>query len=303
MTLLRVAERPELRRPLLLAAFTGWGDGGTAASGALGYLLGDPPPAACAIVDPEACFDFTVARPITRRGDDGRWLLEYPELAIHAVRRPDADRDLLIVTGPEPHTNWPSLARGLARFAAEVGVDTALTLGAFIGPVSHRRTPIVRRTPNPGFDARLAALGMEDTTYSGPTAFVTALLHALDDAGIAAASLWAAVPPYLGSPNPAVSLALLEAVERAADLGLELGGLRGTATDFVRKVEGALRENPEVADQLGKLFEAEAADDGGGRDEVSVDDVPEGAPDLPSGRALVEELERFLRSERSGQDE
>ena len=51
---------------------------------------------------------------------------------------------------------------------------------------------------------------------------MTALLHALDTAGVPAASLWAASPPYLGSPNPAVSLALLEAAERVLDVSLEL---------------------------------------------------------------------------------
>lgn len=302
MPILRVADRPQLRRPILLAAFGGWGDAGSAATGALGYLLGDPPPAASATLDPEACFDFTVERPVTTRGADGRWRLEFPELGLFALRRPAHERDLLVVRGPEPHTNWPTLARALATFAADLGVETAFTLGAFIGPVSHRLTPIVRRTPNPTLDVWLAGLGMEDTPYSGPTSFVTVLLHALDDLSVPAASLWAAGPPYLGAPNPAVSLALLEAAERALETGLDLGRLRGMATDFLRKVESALRENPEVADRLGRIFELEAATTEELRaTSVPADmpDVPEGPPDLPSGRDLVEELERFLRGERS----
>ena len=50
MSVLRIVERPSLRRPILLAAFGGWGDAGSSATGALAYLLGDPPPAACARV-------------------------------------------------------------------------------------------------------------------------------------------------------------------------------------------------------------------------------------------------------------
>jgi hypothetical protein len=299
VTVIRIVERPDLRRPVLLAAFGGWGDAGGAATGALGYLLGDPAPEPCATLDPEACFDFTVERPRTRRGADGRWRLDYPELGAYPLIRPAADRDLLIVRGPEPHTNWPTLARSLAQLAADAGVETALTLGAFIGPVSHRTTPLVRRTPNPTLDAWLASLGMQDTPYSGPTAFVTALLHALDDVAIPAASLWAASPPYLGSPNPAVSLALLEGVEKALETSLDLGRLRGMATDFLRQVEAALRENPEVADRLGRLFDlTETEQERSRAAQPEPDDVPEGPPDLPSGRDLVEELERFLRGER-----
>ena len=68
-----------LRRPVLLAGFGGWGDAGSAASIALRHILGDPPPPASAMLDPSACYDFTVARPLSTRSPDGRrWSLEYP---------------------------------------------------------------------------------------------------------------------------------------------------------------------------------------------------------------------------------
>lgn len=296
MSVLEIVDRPVLRRPILLAAFGGWGDAGAAATGALSYLIGDPSPAPCATVDPEACFDFTVQRPVTRRGADGRWQLDYPEIALYPVPQPDGERDLLVLRGPEPHTAWRSVGQALAGYARELGVETALTFGAFIGAVSHRKMPIMRRTPNDKLDAWLASLGLEDTPYSGPTAFVTALLHACDAVDIAAASLWAAGPAYLGAPNPSLSLALLEAAERVLDVDLQLGRLQGIATDFQRKVEAALRANPEVAERLGQLIQmespgsAEAASSAEGADEDA---------ELPSGRDLVDELERFLREQRN----
>jgi len=302
MSVLQIVTRPVLRRPVLLAAFGGWGDAGAAATGALSYLIGDPPPAPCAIVDPEDCFDFTVQRPVTRRGADGRWQLDYPEIALYAVEQPDAERDLLVLRGPEPHTSWPSIGRAVADFAREMGVETALTFGAFIGAVSHRRTPIMRRTPNDKLDAWLASLGLDDTPYSGPTSFATALLHALDAADVSAASLWAAGPAYLGAPNPALSLSLLEAAERVLDVDLQLGRLQGIATDFHRKVEAALRANPEVAERLGRLIELEtpeqAAESESNLGEADGGGVADEDGGLPSGRDLVDELERFLREQR-----
>ena len=296
MNVLRVNWRPNLRRPILLAAFGGWGDAGSGATGALGYLLGDPTPPACAMLDPEACFDFTVERPITRRGNDGRWRLDYPEIAFYPLERPAAERDLLLLRGPEPHNNWPTLCRSIAEFAAEQEVGLGLTAGAFVGAVSHRKIPLLRRTPNSDMDVRLATLGMDDTPYAGPTAFVTAVLHALDEAGVPAASIWAAGPPYLGAPNPSISLALLEGIERVTELPLDLNRLRGVTTDFIRKVEEALRENPEVAERLGQLIEL------GESEAPEPEPPPEGPPDLPSGRDLVDQLERFLRETRDNAD-
>ncbi len=296
MSVLQIVDRPALRRPVLLAAFSGWGDAGAAATGAMSYLIGDPAPAPCATIDPDTCFDFTVQRPITRRGADGRWQLDYPEIAMYPVPLPEADRDLLVLRGPEPHTSWRSIGRALAHFARDLGVETVLTLGAFIGPVSHRRTPIMRRTPNDKLDAWLASLGIDDTPYSGPTSFVTALLHAFDDAQIPAASLWAAGPAYLGAPNPALSLALLEAAARVLDIDLQLGRLEGIATDFQRKVEAALRANPEMAERLGRLIELEAPEPATEQEPHA--DADEADSELPSGRDLVDELERFLREQR-----
>jgi hypothetical protein len=296
MPLLHVRSRPNLRRPVFIAAFGGWGDAGSAASGALTCLLEGTNTPPCAVLDGEASFDYTVERPITRRGDDGRWRLDYPRIAMYALERPDYEHDLLLMTGPEPHYNWPTLSRESAAFAREVGVELGLTLGAFIGAVTHRKTPLLRRTPNAGMDARLSALGMEDTPYSGPTAFVTAILHSLDEAGIAAASVWAAGPPYLGSPNPTLMLALLQGVERIIGESLHLGRLRGKSTDFLRRVEEALRENPEVAEKLGKMVELGEAD-------AELLEQPSGPPELPSGQDLVEELERFLKLPRREGDE
>jgi hypothetical protein len=297
MSMLRIDERPVLRRPILLAAFGGWADAGSSTTGALAYLLGDPPPAPFATVDPEACFDFTVQRPVTRRGPGGRWELDYPEIGLYALARPAMERDLLILRGPEPHNRWISISRAVAELSHELGVETALTFGAYIGPVSHRRMPIVRRTPNVKMDDWLAALGFEETDYRGPTAFVTALLHALEGVSIPAASLWGAAPAYLGAPNPALSLVMLEAAERALETDLELGRLQGISTDFLRKVESALRANPEVAERLGRMIDLELSEQTDEPD--AVPDEPSGPPDLPSGRDLVDELERFLRGERN----
>ncbi|MBA2449908.1 MAG: PAC2 family protein [Chloroflexi bacterium] len=297
MSVLRVHHRPTVRRPLLLAAFGGWGDAGSAATGAVGYLVGDPPPDPCATLDPEACFDFTVERPVTRRGEDGRWRLDYPEIAFHVLERPEADHDLVLLHGPEPHNNWRTLARAIADYVAELEVETALTLGAFIGAVSHRKTPLVRRTPSSTMNQRLADLGMEDTPYTGPTAFVTAVLHALDDRAVPVSSVWAASPPYLGAPNPAVSLTLLEGVERIAETSLDLGRLQGLATDFLRKVESALRENPEVAERVGQMVDLEDQEQ-----EQESEPPPEGPPDLPVAGDVVEELERLFRESRGNAD-
>jgi proteasome assembly chaperone (PAC2) family protein len=302
-----------LRRPVLLAGFGGWGDAGSAASIALRHLLGEAAPPASAMIDPSACYDFTVARPLSTRSPDGRhWSLEYPKVAFYPVSLPGAERDLLVLLGPEPQFRWPELAPAIIGYARSAGVESMLTLGAYVGPVTHKSAPVVRRTLDETLAKRLSELALQDTDYEGPTAFVTALLHAAAAGGVSAASLWVATPPYLQAGNPVAALALLEAACRVTQLPLQVEGLREVANSFLRDVEAALEEHPELAEQLKEMLEAEEEDD----DEDVFDQQPharwrgpdpdrpppDAPPGLPSGKSLVEAVEKYLRQARGDDD-
>lgn len=301
-----------LRRPILLAGFGGWGDAGSAATIALRHVLGDTTPPASAMVDPSACYDFTVARPLSTRSSDGkRWSLEYPKVAFYPMPLPSADRDALVLLGPEPHFRWPELAPAIINYARAAGVESMLTLGAYVGPVTHRVAPVVRRTLDENLAEKLGELDLEDTDYEGPTAFVTALLHAAAAGGVAAASLWVATPPYLQAGNPVAALSLLEAAGKVTQLPLNIEKLREIADSFLHDVDAALEEHPELAEQLKEMLEEEQDDD-----EDEDDDAfdrrdkpkyrgadpdrppPDAPPGLPTGKSLVEAVEKYLRQAR-----
>jgi proteasome assembly chaperone (PAC2) family protein len=309
-----------LRRPVLLAGFGGWGDAGSAASIALRHVLGDPAPPASAMLDPSACYDFTVARPLSTRSPDGRrWSLEYPKVAFYPVRLPRAERDLLILIGPEPHFRWPELAPAIINYARAAGVQSMLTLGAYVGPVTHHVAPVVRRTLDPALGKRLRDLELQDTDYEGPTAFVTALLHAAAAGGLSAVSLWVATPPYLQAGNPVAALALLEATNRVTQLSVEIERLRDVADTFLHDVESALEEHPELAEQLKEMLEEEQEqqddDDKDDKDDALESrgpahwrgpdpdrPPPDAPPGLPSGKALVEAVEKYLQQRKEDDD-
>src|SRR5579864_39228 len=303
-----------LRRPVLLAGFGGWGDAGSAASIALRHLLGDPAPPASAMIDPSACYDFTVARPLSTHSADGRrWSLEYPKVAFYPMPLPTAERDLLILIGPEPHFRWPELAPAIINYARAAGVESMLTLGAYVGPVTHHAAPVVRRTLDPALGDRLRDLELQDTEYEGPTAFVTALLHAAAARGISAVSLWVATPPYLQAGNPVAALALLEATNKVTRLPVDMDRLREVADTFLHDVEAALEEHPELAEQLKEMLEEEEEAD---EDDESFEPhtrahwrapdpdrpPPDAPPGLPSGKALVEAVEKYLKERKDDDD-
>ncbi len=267
------------------------------------------------MLDPSACYDFTVARPLSTRSPDGRrWSLEYPKVAFYPVPLPSAERDLLILIGPEPHFRWPELAPAIINYARAAGVHSMLTLGAYVGPVTHHVAPVVRRTLDPALGKRLRDLELQDTDYEGPTAFVTALLHAAAAGGMSAVSLWVATPPYLQAGNPVAALALLEATNRVTQLPVQIDRLRDVADTFLHDVEAALEEHPELAEQLKEMLEEEQEDEDD--DEEAFDmrgrahwrgpdpdrPPPDAPPGLPSGKALVEAVEKYLQQRKEDDD-
>jgi proteasome assembly chaperone (PAC2) family protein len=69
MSDLQVSFRPELRDPVLVAAFRGWNDGGQGASLAAGYLAKAWEAERFAEIDAEDFYDFQATRPMVTLED------------------------------------------------------------------------------------------------------------------------------------------------------------------------------------------------------------------------------------------
>jgi hypothetical protein len=145
---------------------------------------------------------------------------------------------------------------------------------------------------------RLGKLRIIPTRYQGPTGIIGTIHDACRRRGLAALSLWAALPHYLGTTeNPKGAAALLQGLDILFDLGLDLSGLERTVADFDREVARAIASNPEIAAYVQEL-------------EHRFDALPEeeatvgmGGAELPSGDILIEELEEFLKGRREQEQE
>ena len=95
MTELRMDFRPELVRPVLIAAFRGWNDGGQGASLAGAYLARAWAGQEFASIDPENFYDFQATRPMVSLVEGYTRQIEWPEntfMHARAARLPAATR-------------------------------------------------------------------------------------------------------------------------------------------------------------------------------------------------------------------
>ncbi|GGL16384.1 hypothetical protein Sme01_30660 [Sphaerisporangium melleum] len=269
---------PELVDPVLIAAFEGWNDAGEASSGALAHLEAEWKASPLVELDPEDYYDFQVTRPVVQLGDGVTRSIVWPTTRLLVARPPGSERDVVLLRGIEPNMRWRTFCSEIVAICLELGVETAVLLGALLNDSPHTRpVPIVGSVSDPGL-AR--SLNLELTRYEGPTGIVGVLQHTLGTAGIQTISLWASVPHYVAQPpNPKATLALLRRIEDLLDIPMPLGELPEEAQAWEHGVDELASQDSEVAEYVRELEERKDAAD-----------LPEA-----SGDAIAAEFERYLR--------
>ena len=273
MVLLQIENADDLVAPVVIAALDGWVDAGSAATTAAGHVAADG--ARVATFDDDRLYDYRARRPTLDIVDGRPAALAWPELVVRRAKV--GERDVLVLTGPEPDFHWRELTRAVVELARRLGVAEWISLGAIPAAVPHTRSvPILGTESAPGLLRADVTPGPEGILRV-PAAAISVLDHAIARAGIPAVGYFAQVPHYVtGAYVPA-------AVELLRVLGRHLGHdvSPGTLPDESRKV-------------LARLDAAMAADEGTRgyveRLESTVDEARR-----PSGDDLISEIERFLR--------
>jgi proteasome assembly chaperone (PAC2) family protein len=279
MTELEVSRRPALVRPVLIAAFRGWNDGGQGASLAAGYLAKAWDARRFAEIDPEGFFDFQATRPQVRLEQGYTRRIDWPETVFYHARPGGLDRDAVLLLGVEPNLRWRTFSSVIVDFARELEVELVVTLGALLADVPHTRdTPVTGSATDP---ALIEQLGLQASRYEGPTGIVGVVHDACKRANIPSASLWAAVPHYVSlAPSPKAGSALCARLADLLGAEIDTAELDEAAEAYVHQVSEAIASDEETAAYVEEL-------------ERRVDELDES--DIPSGESLAAELSRFLR--------
>src|ERR1700749_30913 len=129
---LRIASRPSLERPVMIAAFRGWNDGGQGASLAGAYLARAWAAREFATIDPENFYDFQATRPLVSLVDGETRQVDWPENSFLHAPLPGAGRDAIIMLGVEPNLRCRTFSELVSGLAREFDVELVVTLGSLL---------------------------------------------------------------------------------------------------------------------------------------------------------------------------
>jgi len=278
VTLFSLTDAGDLIEPIAVVAFDGWVDAGSAATAAAARLAEGSD--VIATFQGDLLFDYRARRPTLEIVDGRPSLLSWPELTMRRARI--AERDLLIVAGPEPDYRWRELATDMVDLAGRLGVVEWISLGAIPAAVPHTRPiPVMGTESVPGL-LRGGVQPGPAGVLRVPSAASSVIDHALAASGIAALGYYAQVPHYVSGPYPPAAVALLRAVGRHLDTDIDSGSL----DDEARQLRTSLDAAAALDDQTRTYVE---------RLEAMVDEAR-----LPSGDELISDIERFLRDRGTG---
>jgi len=275
--------RPDgLRAPAMVCAFQGWNDAGEAASSAVSFLASALDARRFARIDSEEFYDFQANRPCVQFNDAKEREIVWPTVEVFEAPAPRAPRDLVLVQGVEPSMRWRAFSSHLVDLAEALGVQVVVSLGALLGDVPH--THPVAMTGHASDRSLAQRLGIQTSTYEGPTGIVGVLHGACVEAGLPSASLWAGVPHYVAAAtNPKAALALVRRVEGLIGVAVDVSELESAAADYERQVALAVQSDPDIQAFVERLEQAAGGDEYASPTEV------------PSGDMLAREFQRFLR--------
>jgi predicted ATP-grasp superfamily ATP-dependent carboligase len=270
---------PQLRDPVMIAAFEGWNDAGDAATSAVEHLALTWNAEVLGEIDPESFYDFQVTRPEVKLVDGVTRRIEWPTTRLTYCMLPTAPRDVVLVHGIEPNFRWKAFCAELVDWARRLEVSSLISLGALLADVPHTRP--VQVTGSAHDQATAERLGLARSTYEGPTGITGVFQQACVEAGIPAVSFWAAVPHYVSqAPSPKATLALLHRIEEFLDIEVDLGTYPEQAEQWQTEVTQIAADDEEIAEYIQRLEQRDS----------EAEPLTEA-----SGEALAAEFERYLR--------
>lgn len=299
----RVANAPTVPSGLpLVMLLTGFTDAGSAVSGPIDHLRETASPQPIALFDNDALLDYRARRPVISFDQDH--LVEFRPARLELSLATDAlGQPFLLLAGYEPDFAWNEFARTVLDLAAELEVSGVSWVHSIAMPVPHTR-PIGTTVSGNRRELTVAHSVWRPRTQVPATAGHL-LEYRFAERGDRVVGFVLLVPHYLAeTENPDAVITAAERLMASTGLVLMLDEVRDRRDDYLARVDEQVVGNDELqrmVHDLERRYDAYMA--GRNPDDDSYDEGGFNERDLPSADELAAELERYLATRPSGDED
>lgn len=194
---IHIRELPDLKNPLLIAGFDGWGNALKISSGMAAYLIRSFKAQQFAVMDPDAYYRYDELRPVVHIEDGVMKRLSPPEGAFYAARTAPDQPDLVILQADEPSLRWVGFVEAFYSLCETLKVESVITMGSMYDHVLHTDRIISAIASSTALVSILQEKGVNTITYQGPSAIHSIIHSEGAKRNLACMSLWCHCPYYL----------------------------------------------------------------------------------------------------------
>jgi proteasome assembly chaperone (PAC2) family protein len=194
---IQIDKLPDLKNPLLIAGFEGWGNALKISSGMVAYLVRKFEARRFAEINPDLFFRYDEMRPVVHIEKGVLKSLTPPGGTFYAAQTAADGRDLVILKADEPQLRWSGFVEELFDLSRRLNVHSIITIGSMYDHVLHTDRFVSAIASDAAMTSLLRQKGVNSVSYDGPSA-IHSVIHAEGlKRNYACISLWCHCPVYL----------------------------------------------------------------------------------------------------------
>jgi proteasome assembly chaperone (PAC2) family protein len=194
---IHIKNLPQLKNPLFIAGFDGWGNALNISNGMASYLIRRKQAQHFADLDSDTFYRYDEQRPRVNIAGGILEGFKPPGGSFFAVKSDTGQGDLVILKADEPNLKWFLLADQIFSICRKLGVQKVITLGSMYDNVLHTDRIVSGVASSEDMLSRLMEYDITPIAYQGPSAVHTIIQSEGVKRGFDCISLWSHCPYYL----------------------------------------------------------------------------------------------------------
>lgn len=282
----------------LVAGLTGFADAGSAVTQLSEYLLDTLDHQVIATFDADVLLDYRARRPVVYFDQDHLTDYQPPTLALY-LATDEVGQQFLHLTGFEPDFQWERFSAAVLELLVRFKVKTTTWVHAIPMPVPHTRP--IGVTVSGNRTELIDAMSVWRPRTQVPANALHLVEYRLQQLDHATVGFVLLVPHYLAeTEHPDAAVKALESISAATGLIFPTERLRAAGREFLAKIDAQVQTNHELARLVGTLEERHDSYMEGNPLRSPLTDE---AGELPTADEIAAELENFLATRRSGDED
>jgi proteasome assembly chaperone (PAC2) family protein len=251
---IHVKETPQLKNPLLIVGFEGWGNALNVASGMAAFLIGKLEAKPFAELNPDVFYRFDENRPIVNIVEGTIKNFTPPGGSFYAGETASDAHDLVILKADEPNLRWFQLADEMFSLCKGLGVKRVITLGSMYDNVLHSDRIVSCVASNADLLAKAGERNVNSISYQGPSSIHSVLQTEGVKIGFECLSLWCHCPFYLqGAVHFGLIAHLASLISFIGGFELDVSELQANWEKLNDQIQELIEKNSELQDMITKL--------------------------------------------------